>query len=105
MCFCRAYGNGDTGSFVLRAAYWAFNVVSNFAMARFDVVGANVQGRVAAAESKLLAAVNTTDEAAAAIAAKRGPAAAAEYLSNFSIATANEVVDEWVELFPALMVR
>ena len=105
MWFCRAYGNGNTGSFALRAAYWAFNVVSNFAMARFDVVGVDVQGRVAATEARLLAAVNTTDGEAADIAATQGPAAAVEHLTNFSIATANDVVDEWVELFPALMVR
>lgn len=101
-----AYGNGDAGHWAPRAAYWAFNVVANFAYGRWDVVGADVRHRVAAKEAELFGAVRAAD-AAAEGAAKAGATDAQlrAQLSNFSVTTAEGVVDSWISLFPQLFVR
>jgi hypothetical protein len=50
-------------------------------------------------------AVASADAHAAAIAKSEGKAAVVKYLSNFSVATADALVDEWVAFFPELFVK
>jgi dipeptidase len=100
-----AYGNGATGTYSQRSAYWAFNVVANYAYTRWDMIGAQVQAKVVATEQHAMAAVLAADGHAAHIAARDGVPAAVAYLSNFSISTADALVDEWVAYFPQLFVK
>ena len=49
------------GHYVQRAAYWAFNVVANFAYTRHALIGGEVQARVVATEKDLMAKVAVAD--------------------------------------------
>lgn len=101
-----AYGNGDAGTYAPRAAFWAFNMVANFAYSRWNLIGAEVQRRVADAEETCFFAVGETDTSAADM-AKEGRAGPTieKFLSNFSIGRANDAVDAWVSFFPELFVK
>ena len=99
-----AYGNGDTSHFQWRSAFWAFNAVANFVYSRHSVVGVDVQRRIVETESRLLDAVAATDQQVAGIMRTKGLHAAEAFLSNFSTTTADAVVDDWVALFPELLV-
>jgi dipeptidase len=100
-----AYGNGDTGHFAPRAAFWVFNVVANFAYTRHSVVGDDVRATLIETERRLQAAVPKIDAAAAAIARASGKQAAVAYLTNYSVVTADAIVDQWAALFPALFTK
>lgn len=60
------------GEYAARAAFWAFNVVSNYAYPRYNIVGAAVTAEVVATEKALMAAVATTDATAAGIVKAQG---------------------------------
>jgi len=101
-----AYGYGSTGRYERRAAYWAFNMVANFAYSRWDTVGVDVQRRVAQMEQRFLGEVRRADEEVSKkLSAGTAPAVVAKYLSDYSIRTADALVDNWVDLFPELFVR
>lgn len=100
-----AYGNGATGEYSARSAFWAFNLVSNYASARYNLIAGEVTQKVVETEKGLMASVAVADAAAAALVKSKGQAAANAYLSNFSIATADSVVDQWVAFFPTLFVK
>eukprot|EP00041_Stephanoeca_diplocostata_P021164 m.487518 g.487518 ORF g.487518 m.487518 type:complete len:212 (-) comp21754_c0_seq12:341-976(-) len=87
-----------------RSAYWAFNLVANFAYSRHSLIGEDVMHRVAERESALMHSVDATDGEAAKILVTQGHAAAVKFLTNFSVTTADNVVDEWVQLFAELFV-
>lgn len=100
-----AYGNGGTGRYSRRAAYWAFNMVANFAYSRWDLVGEDVQRRISQTEQRFFKEVVDADtEATKRLAAGQAPSVVGKYLSDYSIATADALVDNWVDLFPELFV-
>jgi len=100
-----AYGNGATGTYSATSAFWAFNVVSNYAYPNYNVVADAVTAEVVATEASLMKAVASADGTAAALLKSKGQAAANAFLSNFSISTAEAVVEKWVDLFPKLFVK
>eukprot|EP00928_Gymnodinium_smaydae_P100003 TRINITY_DN9700_c0_g1_i1.p1 TRINITY_DN9700_c0_g1~~TRINITY_DN9700_c0_g1_i1.p1 ORF type:complete len:618 (-),score=62.16 TRINITY_DN9700_c0_g1_i1:262-1902(-) len=101
-----AFGNGDTGKYVQRSAFWAFNVVANFAYSRYDHIGMEVQRRVVATERRLLAAVAELDGTTAdLVTANESKDVIEQRLSDFSIDGANALVDDWVAFFPELFVK
>jgi len=100
------YGFADSGRYEQRAAFWAFNVVANFAYSRWNLVGKEVQQRVAAIEARLFSDVAASDrEVAKRALAGEGTAALETHLSNFSVTTAEGLVDAWVAFFPELFVK
>ena len=100
-----AYGNGDTARFSSNAAYWAFNLLSNWAYSRVSVIGRDVQHQVVDTERKLMAQLAAADAAAATALREHGPEAAAALCSNFSVSTADAVVASWTVLFQEMFVR
>jgi hypothetical protein len=82
-----------------------FNVVANFAYTRHSVIGDDVRTTLIETERRLQAAVPKIDAAAAAIAKASGKQAAAAYLTNYSMVTADAIVDQWAALFPALFTK
>lgn len=101
-----AYGHGDTGRFSQRAAFWAFNLVANFAYSRWDRIGAEVQRRVVDTELRLLGDVAAADtEVERRLAAGEAHDDVSKYLSDFSVSHADALVDSWVGFFPELFVK
>jgi hypothetical protein len=69
------------------------------------MIGAEVQAKVVATEQQEMTEVLAADKKAAQIVSTHGVAAAVEYLSNYSISTADGLVDKWVAFFPELFVK
>jgi len=100
-----AFGNGDTDRYERRAA-WAFNTVANFAYSRWNLIGTDVQSKVIDTEKRLFKEVASLDaEVAVGVNNAKSAETIAAELSDYSISTANSIVDAWVDYFPSLMVR
>ena len=72
---------------------------------RWETAGADVQAKVVATEAREMAEVASTDKAATSLLTGQGREAMEAFLSNFSIRTADALVDEWVDFFPELFVK
>eukprot|EP00927_Polykrikos_kofoidii_P024794 TRINITY_DN22449_c0_g1_i1.p1 TRINITY_DN22449_c0_g1~~TRINITY_DN22449_c0_g1_i1.p1 ORF type:complete len:610 (-),score=82.06 TRINITY_DN22449_c0_g1_i1:36-1670(-) len=101
-----AFGFGSTGHYEQKAAFWAFNMVANFAYSRWNLVGAEVQRRVVETEDSELRDLSATDRKYVDM-LKSGSSNAAitQFLSEFSLTNAAAIIDKWVALFPELFVK
>lgn len=105
-----AYGHGDTDTFKQDAAYWAFNLVSNLAYTRYDIIVPEVQAAMVATERSFFQAVAEVDaEVLARLqdapSAEEGEREALEVVESFSLNTASVTVDAWVQFWQRLFVR
>lgn len=73
---------------------------------RYDLISPDVQAEVVATEQRHFAAVAHADKAALALLHGKGsPAAAASFLTNFSVTTGDATVDGWISYWQSLVVR
>ncbi len=98
---CFREGNGHMTKYSPTAAFWIFNRVAQFAYLRYDYIGAEVRRSADEWENERIVEVLDIDKAARNLA----PAEQKEYLTNYSIATAQKMFDRWVELDQYLMVK
>lgn len=99
-----AYGVGDTAHWA-NSAYWRMNAVANFAYSRRALVGTDVQTHVVATERHLMDVVATADAKYPSILASEGRAAAEAYLTNVSVSSADQVTNDWANLWTQLFVK
>ncbi|MBR5642709.1 MAG: C69 family dipeptidase [Salinivirgaceae bacterium] len=101
---CFAVGNGSMMEFSETAAFWAFNQVSNFAYTRYSLIHPEIEARQTALESKFEACVKAVDKAAQALAADNQDLAV-DYLTDFSVNTAEQLVRDWKDFYKYLFVK
>lgn len=99
-----AEGNGDMLTYSPTSAFWAFNRVANFAYLRYDVIIKDVQKLQKELEDKSELFVKATDAAALEL-YKADPAAAREYITNFSVDLGNNTVKRWNDFSNWLLVK
>lgn len=101
---CFAVGNGSMMEFSETAAFWAFNQVSNFAYTRYSLIHPEVEAKQTAFESKFETCVKAVDKAAQALFADNQNVAV-EYLTDFSVNTAEQLVRDWKDFYKYLFVK
>ena len=101
---CFAVGNGSMMEFSETAAFWAFNQVSNFAYTRYSLIHPEVEAKQTAFESKFETCVKAVDKAAQALLADN-QTVAVEYLTDFSVNTAEQLVRDWKDFYKYLFVK
>ncbi len=98
---CFREGNGHMTKYSPTSAFWIFNRVAQFAYLRYDYIGAEVQRVADEWENAKLKEVLTVDSAAKSLSLKKQK----EYLTDYSINTAQNMFNRWVELDQYLMVK
>ena len=96
--------NGHMTKYSATSAFWIFNRVTNFAYLRYDRISADiikVINEVDAQNAKMIPAV----DAAAAVLAKSDMNAAVKFLTDYSVNTAQDLFNRWVELDQYLLVK
>lgn len=101
---CFAVGNGDFNTYSPTAAFWKFNRVSQAAYAKYSFMAPDIRKRQAELEDKHIRTVQAID-AAASVLYKTSPEEAVEFVTNFSIENAQNMVAQWDKLEALLLVK
>ena len=101
---CFRVGNGDMLTYSSTSAFWLFNRVTNFAYLRYDLLAPEI--RKIGDEHEITAIERTAAIDAAAMAIyKESPEKTREFLTDYSVSTAQELFEKWVALDRYLLVK
>ncbi|OQX86736.1 dipeptidase [candidate division KSB1 bacterium 4484_87] len=92
-----AVGTGDFQHFTWESAFWVFNFVSNYCYLRYSDMIQDVQKVQRQLEGKFFADQPKIEQAALAL-HKQAPQLAIDYLTDYSVKTANSTVARWKKL-------
>ena len=98
---CYAEGNGDMYTYSPTSAWWTYNIVANWAYTKYSAMMPDIKKVQAAWEDKFNAQVEVVDEAVA----NMDPTQAAEFLTKYSCAQAQESTAAWKDLGIYLFVK
>lgn len=96
--------NGNMLTYSPTSAFWLFNRVAQFAYLRYNTVGKEVRETAEKFETQAIEKVKETDKVALAI-YQSSPKAAVEYVTDFSVKTADELFKQWDDLNNYLLVK
>ena len=99
-----AYSTGHLSEFTRDSAWWAFDFVSNWAHLKFSYMIEDIKEKQEEIESKELAMQPAIDQAAKSL-YEQDPELAREFLTDYSVRNANEVVDQWWDFADHLIVK
>lgn len=99
-----AVGNGNLLTYSANAAFWVFNKVSNFAYLRYDAMSPDIIKAQQEMENYYASITPLIDKKAEAL-YKEDKSKAIDFISDFSVNTANSLVQTWDNLFEFLMVK
>jgi dipeptidase len=99
-----AVGNGGMMDFSFDAAFWVFNLVSNYAYTRYNVIHPEIRAEQAKLEDGFLAETKDIDKKALALyeTDKKGAVAV---LTDYSVKTGNETVKHWLKFYTYLFTK
>jgi dipeptidase len=101
---CFRVGNGDMTTYSETSAFWIFNRVSNYAYSRYNRIAPDVKHEIDKHELTAMERIPAIDAAALEI-HKNSPEKAREFLTDFSVNTAQQLFYTWVELDKYLLVK
>ncbi|NCC45605.1 MAG: dipeptidase [Bacteroidia bacterium] len=101
---CFRVGNGNMTTYSETSAFWIFNRVSNFAYSRYNRIAPDVKIAIDKHELTAMERVPAIDAAALEI-HKTSPEKALEFLTDFSVNTAQQLFKTWVELDKYLLIK
>jgi len=101
---CILEGNGSMLEYSTTSLFWIMNRVAQFAYLRYDEIGAETRSIVDAWEHKKMNEVLAVDEAAKVLYAQN-PQLAKDFLTDYSVNTAQSLFNQWVKLDQYLMVK
>ncbi len=101
---CFREGNGHMTEYSPTSAFWLFNRVTNFAYMRYDLISQDIIKVINETEDRNFAEIPAVD-AAAQLLYKQNPQLAVDFLSNYSVSTAQNMFDRWKELDEYLLVK
>lgn len=99
-----AYAAGDRLKYDSSTAYWTFDLVTNWAMLRYDAMIDEIIAKQGELEAESIALVQETDREAAELIAAGDDEGAAHLLTNFTVTRGDEIIDEWHSLTGTLIV-
>ncbi len=97
-------GNGDLLTYSPTAAFWIFNLVANLCYLRYDPMAIDVIKVQKELETSYAEYIEGIDQAALLLYSK-DPSLAREFITNFSVQTAENTVKKWKELSEFLLVK
>ncbi|MEA5004891.1 MAG: C69 family dipeptidase [Rikenellaceae bacterium] len=101
---CFRVGNGDMMTYSPTSAFWLFNRISNFAYLRYNIIAPEVRSVIDRREYLLLKRISVIDAAAMTF-YKRSPEEAREFVTDYSVNTAQDMFNTWAELERHLFVK
>jgi dipeptidase len=99
-----AVGNGDIHTYSADAAFWVFNKVANFAYLRYDVMSADIRKVQQQLENHYTTMTPAIDKTAKKL-YEEDPELALEFLTTYSVNTANALVARWQKVFEFLLIK
>lgn len=99
-----AVGNGSMMEFSENSAFWVFNQVSNLAYTRFNAIHPEIEKKQKEFETKFITEIPIMDKSAFEI-YKRNQDEGKAFITNYSVASANNLVKEWKNLYASLFVK
>jgi dipeptidase len=100
--YSRGYGN--LMEWQSNSAFWVFNQVSNFAYTRYNAMYPEIKKEKDRLENKFIAFTPAIDQAAQVLLAQNHDLAV-QYLTDYSVNTANNTVADWKNLYEYLFMR
>jgi dipeptidase len=97
-------GFGGIMDFEENAAHWVFNQVTNFAYTRYNIIHPEIAERQANIEKSYITQTAAIDKVAAAL-YEQDKKLAVNFLTNYSVNTANELVKDWKEFYQYLFMK
>jgi dipeptidase len=97
----------ETGSMIEwndSSAFWAFNMVTNWCYTRYDLIHPEVEKYQSELENGFLKKVSEIDAAAVEL-LKTDRSKAQQYLTNYSVTTGNQLVQDWKAFFQYLFMK
>lgn len=101
---CFRVGNGDMTTYSPTSAFWLFNLVANLCYSRYDMMGADAVRIQKELEQKYIAETEKTDAAAVKL-YENDVWKARDYLTEYSLKTAENTFSEWKKLSEYLLVK
>ncbi len=102
--WCLSEQNGTMMEYSDTSMFWLTNRVTNFAYLRYDMISADIDKVLDKWENERLAEVEKIDKAAVELFAKR-PKKGLEYLTSYSVNTAQTLFEKWSALDKYLLVK
>jgi dipeptidase len=99
-----ALGNGSMIEYSPTSMFWLTNRIAQFAYLRYNHIGAEVRSLIDKHENAKLAETKAIDKTATSIAAEN-PEYVADFLTSYSVNTANALFKKWQELDEYLLVK
>jgi dipeptidase len=91
--------------FDMNKAFWVQNMVSNFCYYRWQDAYPVVRERIDKIQQTLILHVNNLDDQVLRLYKEKGPDAAVELATQFSVDTGNKIHKEWLNFYGELFVR
>ncbi|MBG0860885.1 MAG: C69 family dipeptidase [Bacteroidales bacterium] len=101
---CFKVGNGDMLTYSPTSGFWLFNLVANMCYSRYDMMSADAIKLQKSLETKFLAETAEADEAAKKLYTDN-VWKAREYLTDYSLKSAQNTFDQWKKLSEYLLVK
>ena len=101
---CFKVGNGDMTTYSPTSAFWLFNKVANFCYSRYDLMGSDAQKIQKQLELQYLSEVSAVDNSAKTL-YEDDVWKARDYLTTYSIKTAQNTFEKWKSLSEYLLVK
>ena len=98
---CFKEGNGDMYNYSPTSAWWTYNIVANWAYTKYSAMMPDIKKVQSAWEDKFNSQVEVIDQEVA----QMGAAQAAEFLTKYSVAQAQESTAAWKDLGIYLFVK
>ncbi|PKP05487.1 MAG: dipeptidase [Bacteroidetes bacterium HGW-Bacteroidetes-5] len=99
-----ALGNGSMIEYSQTSMFWITNRIAQFAYLRYNHIGAEVRSIIDRHENARLKEVEAIDKTAMML-YKENPEYVREFLTNYSVNTANGLFDKWKKLDEYLLVK
>jgi dipeptidase len=99
-----AVGNGSMMEFTFDAAFWVFNLVSNYAYTRYNLIHPEVRAKQTELEWKFINETKEIDQKAAGL-YKTDKEGAIAMLTDYSVKTGNETAKTWLHFYTYLFTK
>lgn len=100
-----AVGNGAMMEWSDDAAFWAFNMVSNFAYTRYNMIHPEIQKKQSELELGFIKEVKNVEDKAVKLLESKGKQGAVSELTQYSVNAGNNTVKQWKELYQYLFTK
>ncbi len=98
------FRNANVANFDLNSAVWMFNLVANLAYQKYSYVIKDIQEKQAELENKYFAYQPAIEKAALDL-FRKNPKLATQYLTEYSLAQAENTMREWTKLWKTLVMK